>query len=109
MLMSSYTGFISPVKIIEKHMAGPSTPGGPGVHGPPTFLQGNEIFNYHFCSFVRSSILDPFWTLLIPCRRPWYLRYYLRSKVKRNNKKALITPKAFLQFYLFFFKFGDSF
>ena len=68
MLMSSYTGFISPVKIIEKHMAGPSTLGGPGIHGPPTFLQGNEIFNYHFCSFDRSSILDP--PLLIPCRRP---------------------------------------
>ena len=29
---------------------------------PSTFLQGNEIFNYHICSFVRSSILDPhFW------------------------------------------------
>ena len=51
--------------------------GGRGVHGPPTFLQGNEIFNYHFCSFVRFSILDPhFWYHVDGPEDLWELFYH---------------------------------
>ena len=33
---------------------GPATQGGPGGHGPPTFLQILKLFESFFCSFILT-------------------------------------------------------